>query len=233
MKRLNFRKNDVHSLNPNQAMMTKTRTRRTNTRNLATKRNLLFPDNTPICLKQRKVSLTMVRQLIYGFSLFSLLLAMGCGGSALAQTPHNSGGGIKLGGAPGETHIWVGDDGETLAALINLINEARESHILTVEDPIEFVHPSRRSLVNQRQLQLHTRSYARALRGALREDPDVIVIGELNDPETVSLALEASETGHLVIGTLNSTRAPAAVDRIVDTFEDQCLELRVRFAGVI
>ncbi len=116
----------------------------------------------------------------------------------------------------------------TLAALINLINEARESHILTVEDPIEFVHPSRRSLVNQRQLQLHTRSYARALRGALREDPDVIVIGELNDPETVSLALEASETGHLVIGTLNSTRAPAAVDRIVGSFsQDEQNQVRL------
>jgi twitching motility protein PilT len=106
----------------------------------------------------------------------------------------------------------------TLAALINLINESRESHILTVEDPIEYVHQSRRSLINQRELNKHTESYARALRGALRQDPDVIVIGELDANETISLAMEASETGHLVIGTLNCTRADAAVDRIVGSY---------------
>ncbi len=106
----------------------------------------------------------------------------------------------------------------TLAALINLINESRESHILTVEDPIEYVHESRRSLINQRELSKHTESYARALRGALRQDPDVIVIGELDSHETISLAMEASETGHLVIGTLNCNRADAAIDRIVGSY---------------
>lgn len=106
----------------------------------------------------------------------------------------------------------------TLAALINLINESRESHILTVEDPIEYVHESRRSLVNQRELGYHTESYARALRGALRQDPDVIVIGELDSHETISLAMEASETGHLVIGTLNCNRADTAVDRIIGSY---------------
>lgn len=109
----------------------------------------------------------------------------------------------------------------TLTALINLLNETRETHILTIEDPIEYVHTSRRSLVNQRELSLHTRSTARALRGALRQDPDIIVIGEMNDPETVALALEASETGHLVIGTLNSTRAPAAIDRVIGSFAQE------------
>lgn len=106
----------------------------------------------------------------------------------------------------------------TLAALINLINETRESHILTIEDPIEYIHPSRRSLVNQRELISHTRSYHRALRGALREDPDVIVIGELSDAETVAMALEASETGHLVIGTLNCTTAVSAIERVIGSF---------------
>lgn len=116
----------------------------------------------------------------------------------------------------------------TLAALINLLNETRESHIITVEDPIEYVHPSRRSLVNQRELGLHTRSYARALRGALRQDPDVIVLGELSDHETVAMALEASETGHLVIGTLNCTTAVSAVDRFINSFsQDEQNQVRL------
>ncbi len=106
----------------------------------------------------------------------------------------------------------------TLAALVNLINERRRNHILILEDPIEFVHPARASLVNQRQTLLHTRSFAAALRGALREDPDVIVVGDMRDPETVRLAIEASETGHLVIGTMNTTSAPKTVDRIIESF---------------
>jgi twitching motility protein PilT len=106
----------------------------------------------------------------------------------------------------------------TLAALVNLFNETRHDHILTMEDPVEFVHPFKNCLVNQREVGTHTHSFARALRAALREDPDVIVIGELRDNESVSLALTAAETGHIVLGTLNSTSAPKAIDRIISSF---------------
>jgi twitching motility protein PilT len=106
----------------------------------------------------------------------------------------------------------------TLAALVNLFNETRSDHVLMMEDPVEFVHPFKQCLVNQREVGTHTVSYARALRAALREDPDVIVIGELRDNESISLALTAAETGHIVLGTLNSTSAPKAVDRIISSF---------------
>ncbi|MEA2336290.1 MAG: twitching motility protein PilT, partial [Thermoanaerobaculia bacterium] len=106
----------------------------------------------------------------------------------------------------------------TLAALVNLFNETRNDHILTMEDPVEFVHPFKNCLINQREVGSHTGSYARALRAALREDPDVIVIGELRDNESISLALTAAETGHIVLGTLNSTSAPKAIDRIISSF---------------
>jgi twitching motility protein PilT len=106
----------------------------------------------------------------------------------------------------------------TLAALVNLFNETRHDHVITMEDPVEFVHPFKNCLVNQREVGKDTRSFARALRAALREDPDVVVIGELRDPESVSLALTAAETGHIVLGTLNSTSAPKAVDRILASF---------------
>ena len=106
----------------------------------------------------------------------------------------------------------------TLAAMINYINDTQPSHILTIEDPIEFVHQSKKALVNQRELHQHTHSCANALRSALREDPDVILIGEMRDPETISLALTAAETGHLVFGTLHTTGAAKTVDRIVDVF---------------
>lgn len=106
----------------------------------------------------------------------------------------------------------------TLAALVNLFNETRNDHVLTMEDPVEFVHPFKNCLVNQREVGTHTVSYARALRAALREDPDVIVIGELRDPESISLALTASETGHIVLGTLNSTGAAKAIDRVLSSF---------------
>ena len=106
----------------------------------------------------------------------------------------------------------------TLAALVNLFNETRHDHVLTMEDPVEFVHPFKTCLVNQREVGKDTQSFARALRAALREDPDVIVIGELRDNESVSLALTAAETGHLVLGTLNSTSAAKAVDRILSSF---------------
>ena len=106
----------------------------------------------------------------------------------------------------------------TLAALVNLFNESRNDHVVTMEDPIEFVHPFKNCLVNQREVGTHTQSFARALRAALREDPDVIVIGELRDNESISLALTAAETGHIVLGTLNSTSAPKAIDRIISSF---------------
>ncbi len=106
----------------------------------------------------------------------------------------------------------------TMAALVNLLNEERAGHILTIEDPIEFMHPSKRSLVNQRHVQRHTRSFARALHAALREDPDVIVIGELRDPETISLALTAAETGHLVLATIHTDSAIRTVNRLVGAF---------------
>ncbi|HEY8123469.1 MAG TPA: type IV pilus twitching motility protein PilT [Myxococcota bacterium] len=106
----------------------------------------------------------------------------------------------------------------TLAALVNLINEERKEHILTVEDPIEFVHEPRACAVNQRNVGAHTESFARALRAALREDPDVIVIGELRDLETISLALTAAETGHLVLGTLHTNSAIRTINRLVGVF---------------
>jgi twitching motility protein PilT len=106
----------------------------------------------------------------------------------------------------------------TLAAMIDYINTNRAHHILTVEDPIEFVHPLKKSVVNQRQLGPNTLSYTNALKGALREDPDVIMVGELRDLETISLAISASETGHLVIGTLSTSSAAKTIDRVIDSF---------------
>ncbi len=106
----------------------------------------------------------------------------------------------------------------TLAAMIDYVNTNRAHHILTVEDPIEFIHPLKRCAVNQRQMGRDTLAYANALRAALREDPDVIVVGELRDLETISLAISAAETGHLVIGTLATSSAPKTVDRIIDSY---------------
>lgn len=106
----------------------------------------------------------------------------------------------------------------TLAAMMNHINENQYSHILTVEDPIEFVHESKKCLINQRELGPHTLSFSNALRSALREDPDVILVGELRDLETIRLALTAAETGHLVFGTLHTSGAAKTIDRIVDVF---------------
>jgi twitching motility protein PilT len=106
----------------------------------------------------------------------------------------------------------------TLAALLNIINEGRDDHIITIEDPIEYIHPSKRCVVNQRQVGPHTGSFARALRGALREDPDIIAIGELRDLETISLALTAAETGHLVLATLHTNNSIRTVNRILGVF---------------
>lgn len=106
----------------------------------------------------------------------------------------------------------------TLAAMIDYINESKHHHILTIEDPIEFVHQNKRSLVNQREVHRDTHSFSNALRSALREDPDVILVGEMRDLETIRLAMTAAETGHLVFGTLHTTSAPKTIDRIVDVF---------------
>jgi twitching motility protein PilT len=106
----------------------------------------------------------------------------------------------------------------TLAAMINQLNEEKEDHILTIEDPIEFVHQSKKCLVNQREVGPHTHSFSNALRAALREDPDIILVGEMRDLETIQLALTAAETGHLVMGTLHTSSAPKTIDRIIDVF---------------
>ncbi len=106
----------------------------------------------------------------------------------------------------------------TLAAIIDYINESAKEHILTVEDPIEFLHISKKCLVNQRELGPHTKSFANALRSALREDPDIILVGEMRDLETIQLALTAAETGHLVFATLHTSSAPDTVDRVIDVF---------------
>ena len=106
----------------------------------------------------------------------------------------------------------------TLAAMVDYINTTRSTHILTVEDPIEFIHPFKKGVVNQRELGTGTLSYHNALKGALRQDPDVIVIGEMRDLDTISLAISASETGHLVIGTLSTSSAPKTIERIIDSF---------------
>jgi twitching motility protein PilT len=119
----------------------------------------------------------------------------------------------------------------TLAAMIDYLNNTFEGHILTVEDPIEFVHQSKKCLVNQRELGPHTQSFANALRAALREDPDVILVGEMRDLETIQLALTAAETGHIVFGTLHTSSAPKTVDRIIDVFPpNQQAQIRAQFA---
>jgi twitching motility protein PilT len=122
----------------------------------------------------------------------------------------------------------------TLAAMIDEINETYEGHVLTIEDPIEFVHSSKKCLINQREVGPHTESFDAALRGALREDPDVILVGEMRDLETIALALTAAETGHLVFGTLHTSSAPKTVDRVIDVFPAaQQAQIRAMFAESI
>jgi twitching motility protein PilT len=116
----------------------------------------------------------------------------------------------------------------TLCSLVDLVNRTRGDHILTIEDPIEFVHPNKRCLVTQRQVGVHTSTFKSALRAALREDPDVILVGELRDLETTAIAIETAETGHLVFATLHTTTAPGTVDRIIDQFPaDRQAQIRV------
>jgi twitching motility protein PilT len=128
----------------------------------------------------------------------------------------------KLASLPRGLVIVTGPTGSgkstTLAAIIDEANRLRADHIITIEDPIEFVHKSRGCLVNQREVGLHTQSFTAALRGALREDPDIILVGEMRDLTTMSLAIEAASTGHLVFSTLHTTSAPKTVDRIVEVF---------------
>ena len=113
----------------------------------------------------------------------------------------------------------------TLAAMVNHINEHEYAHILTIEDPIEFVHKSKKALINQREVGPHTQSFSAALRSALREDPDVVLVGELRDLETIRLALTAAETGHLVFGTLHTVSAAKTIDRIIDVFPGEEKEM--------
>jgi twitching motility protein PilT len=116
----------------------------------------------------------------------------------------------------------------TLAALIDYINRTRSAHVITIEDPVEFVHPNKKCLINQRQVGEHTDSFKRALRAALREDPDIVLLGEMRDLETVSIAIETAETGHLVFGTLHTSSAPSTIDRIIDQFPpEQQNQIRV------
>jgi len=119
----------------------------------------------------------------------------------------------------------------TLAAIIDEANRLRRDHIITIEDPIEFVHQSQGCIVNQREIGVHTKSFATALRGALREDPDIILVGEMRDLETISLAIEAASTGHLVFSTVHTTSAPKTVDRIIEVFpSSEQLQIRSTLA---
>ena len=116
----------------------------------------------------------------------------------------------------------------TLCAMIDYINQTRQDHIITIEDPIEFVHENQKCLINQREVRTHTDSFKDALRAALREDPDIILVGELRDLETVAIAIETAETGHLVFGTLHTTTAASTVDRIIDQFPaDRQAQIRI------
>ncbi len=120
----------------------------------------------------------------------------------------------------------------TLAAMIDYINTTKSMHILTIEDPIEYIHTSKQSIIHQRELGMDTRSFSNALRSALREDPDIILVGEMRDHETIALALTAAETGHLVFGTLHTSSAAQTIDRIIDVFpEGQQQQIRVQLAN--
>ena len=122
----------------------------------------------------------------------------------------------------------------TLAAMVDFINNDFEGHVLTIEDPIEFVHKSKKCLINQRELGPHTLSFANALRAALREDPDVILVGEMRDLDTIQLALTAAETGHLVLSTIHTSSAPDTVNRVIDVFPPgQQAQIRTQFAESI
>jgi twitching motility protein PilT len=132
--------------------------------------------------------------------------------AAIGNATHHHQGLIVLTGPTGHGKT------STLAALVNLLNTETSHHIITVEDPVEYVHPRKKALISQREVGTQTRSFASALKASLREDPDVIVVGELRDTETVRMALAASETGHLVIATMNTPSAAKTIDRLIDLF---------------
>jgi twitching motility protein PilT len=117
--------------------------------------------------------------------------------------------------------------------MVDLANREREDHIMTVEDPIEFLHGHKRCLVNQREVGEDTKSFANALKHVLRQDPDIILVGELRDLETISIALTAAETGHLVFATLHTQDAPQTVDRMIDVFPTNQQQIRVQLAGAL
>ena len=120
----------------------------------------------------------------------------------------------------------------TLCAMIDYINRTRDDHIITIEDPIEFVHPNKKCLINQREVRTHTESFKSALRAALREDPDIVLVGEMRDLETVAIAIETAETGHLVFGTLHTTTAASTIDRIIDQFPaDRQAQIRIMLSS--
>jgi twitching motility protein PilT len=120
----------------------------------------------------------------------------------------------------------------TLCALVDYINRNRKDHIITIEDPIEFVHARKNCLINQREVHVHTKSFSNALRAALREDPDIVLVGEMRDLETISIAIETAETGHLVFGTLHTSTAASTVDRIIDQFPaDRQAQIRTMVAS--
>jgi twitching motility protein PilT len=145
---------------------------------------------------------------------------------------------LRLASAPKGMVLVTGATGSgkstTLAAMVDHLNRTQKRHIITLEDPIEFVHSSRKALINQREVGVHTDSFHRALRAALRQDPDIVLVGELRDRETIELALEVANTGHLVLGTLHTTTAMGTVDRIVDIFpSDQQAQIRTTLAEVL
>jgi twitching motility protein PilT len=120
----------------------------------------------------------------------------------------------------------------TLAAMIDHINSTRHEHIITIEDPVEFIHPAKKCLVNQREIHVHTKSFAASLRAALREDPDIVLVGEMRDLETTRIAIETAETGHLVFGTLHTSTASSTVDRIINQFPaEEQEQIRLMLAG--
>lgn len=122
----------------------------------------------------------------------------------------------------------------TLAAMIDLLNTVRSEHIITIEDPIEFVHQNKRCLINQREVHVHTKSFKSALRAALREDPDIVLVGEMRDLETTHIAIETAETGHLVFGTLHTTTAISTVDRLIDQFPpEQQQQIRIMLSSTL
>jgi twitching motility protein PilT len=122
----------------------------------------------------------------------------------------------------------------TLCALVDFMNRHRKDHIITIEDPIEFVHRNKKCLLNQREIGTHTQGFKRALRAALREDPDIVLVGEMRDLETIGIAIETAETGHLVFGTLHTTTAPSTVDRIIDQFPaDRQTQVRVMLSETL